>query len=143
LAAKSFEEEAACRKMSSCHHSVVNRFRNDVYVIMYKISVCTSRRMEPVSIVNTSDVVAVWEVVAVYCVNSAQLINTPCCTAWTFLMLQQVVHVLTITLKRLKLCHFFMCVCVCVYIYIYIQRDSKTWTQFRRSIFPELYMVCE
>ena len=25
----------------------------------------------------------------------------------------------------------------------YIQRDSKIWTQFRTSIFPELYMVCE
>ena len=24
-----------------------------------------------------------------------------------------------------------------------IQRDSKRWTQFRTSIFPELYMVCE
>ena len=23
-----------------------------------------------------------------------------------------------------------------------IQRDSKRWTQFRTSIFPELYMVC-
>ena len=26
---------------------------------------------------------------------------------------------------------------------IYIQGDSKRWTQFRTSIFPELYMVCE
>jgi hypothetical protein len=25
----------------------------------------------------------------------------------------------------------------------YIQRDSKRWTQFRTSIFPELYIVCE
>ena len=24
-----------------------------------------------------------------------------------------------------------------------IQDDSKRWTQFRTSIFPELYMVCE
>ena len=24
-----------------------------------------------------------------------------------------------------------------------IQRDSKGWTQFHTSIFPELYMVCE
>ena len=24
-----------------------------------------------------------------------------------------------------------------------LQRDSKRWTQFRTSIFPELYMVCE
>jgi len=24
-----------------------------------------------------------------------------------------------------------------------IQRDSKIWTQFRTSIFPELYMACE
>jgi len=24
-----------------------------------------------------------------------------------------------------------------------IQGDSKRWTQFRTSIFPELYMVCE
>jgi hypothetical protein len=24
-----------------------------------------------------------------------------------------------------------------------MQRDSKRWTQFRESIFPELYMVCE
>jgi len=24
-----------------------------------------------------------------------------------------------------------------------IQRDSKRWTQFRTSIFPELCMVCE
>ena len=24
-----------------------------------------------------------------------------------------------------------------------IQRDSKRWTQFRKSIFPEIYMVCE
>ena len=24
-----------------------------------------------------------------------------------------------------------------------IQLDSKRWTQFRTSIFPELYMVCE
>jgi hypothetical protein len=24
-----------------------------------------------------------------------------------------------------------------------IQRDSKIWTQFRASIFPEIYMVCE
>ena len=24
-----------------------------------------------------------------------------------------------------------------------IQRDSERWTQFRMSIFPELYMVCE
>ena len=24
-----------------------------------------------------------------------------------------------------------------------IQRDSKRWTQFRTSIFPELYTVCE
>jgi len=24
-----------------------------------------------------------------------------------------------------------------------IQRDSKRWTQFRTSVFPELYMVCE
>ena len=24
-----------------------------------------------------------------------------------------------------------------------VQRDSKRWTQFRTSIFPELYMVCE
>jgi len=23
-----------------------------------------------------------------------------------------------------------------------VQRDSKRWTQFRTSIFPELYMVC-
>jgi hypothetical protein len=23
-----------------------------------------------------------------------------------------------------------------------IQRDSKRWTQFRTSVFPELYMVC-
>jgi len=34
-------------------------------------------------------------------------------------------------------------------IYIYnvahldIQGDSKRWTQFRTSIFPKLYMVCE
>ena len=24
-----------------------------------------------------------------------------------------------------------------------VQRDSKRWTQFHTSIFPELYMVCE
>ena len=24
-----------------------------------------------------------------------------------------------------------------------VQRDSKRWTQFRTSIFPELYTVCE
>jgi hypothetical protein len=24
-----------------------------------------------------------------------------------------------------------------------LQRDLKQWTQFRTSIFPELYMVCE
>ena len=24
-----------------------------------------------------------------------------------------------------------------------VQRDSKRWTQFRTSVFPELYMVCE
>jgi len=27
--------------------------------------------------------------------------------------------------------------------YIDIQGDSKRWTQFSMSIFPELYMVCE
>jgi len=26
---------------------------------------------------------------------------------------------------------------------INIQRDLKRWTQFRTSIFPELYTVCE
>ena len=25
---------------------------------------------------------------------------------------------------------------------VQIQRDSKRWTEFRTSIFPELYMVC-
>jgi hypothetical protein len=25
----------------------------------------------------------------------------------------------------------------------FMERDSKRWTQFRTSIFPELYMVCE
>jgi len=24
-----------------------------------------------------------------------------------------------------------------------IQDDSKRWTQFRTSVFPEMYMVCE
>ena len=24
-----------------------------------------------------------------------------------------------------------------------VQRDLKRWTQFRTSIFPELYMICE
>ena len=32
------------------------------------------------------------------------------------------------------------CVVVCV---LHIQVDEKRWTQFRTSIFPELYMVCE
>jgi hypothetical protein len=27
--------------------------------------------------------------------------------------------------------------------YAYIQGDSKRWTQIRKSIFSELYMVCE
>ena len=27
--------------------------------------------------------------------------------------------------------------------YIYIQRDSKIWTQFRTSLFSELYVVYE
>jgi hypothetical protein len=26
---------------------------------------------------------------------------------------------------------------------IKVQRDLERWTQFRTSIFPELYMVCE
>jgi hypothetical protein len=26
---------------------------------------------------------------------------------------------------------------------VYIQHDSKRWTPFHMSIFPELYMVCE
>ena len=30
-----------------------------------------------------------------------------------------------------------------VYQHQEVQRDSKRWTQFRTSIFPELYMVCE
>ena len=29
------------------------------------------------------------------------------------------------------------------YFCVKMQRDSKRWTQFRTSIFPELYMVCE
>ena len=39
------------------------------------------------------------------------------------------------------------CVCVCIYIYIYmciyIYSDSKRWTQFSASIFPELYKIYE
>ena len=30
-----------------------------------------------------------------------------------------------------------------VQAYFFIQRDSKLWTQFRTSLFPELYMLCE
>ena len=29
------------------------------------------------------------------------------------------------------------------YLVVNIQRDSRRWTQFRKSIFPELCMVCE
>jgi hypothetical protein len=32
---------------------------------------------------------------------------------------------------------------VCVSLLIDIQCDSKRWTQFCTSVFPELYMVCE
>jgi hypothetical protein len=32
---------------------------------------------------------------------------------------------------------------VTAHLQLKIQRDSKRWTQFRTSIFPELYMVCE
>jgi len=28
-------------------------------------------------------------------------------------------------------------------MFLTIQGDSKRWTQFRTSIFPELYMICE
>jgi hypothetical protein len=31
----------------------------------------------------------------------------------------------------------------CSYIYIYIYTCRPIWTQFRASIFPELYMVCD
>jgi hypothetical protein len=81
MAAKSFEKEAACRRMTFRRHSFVNRFRNDVYLIIYKTSLRTSQRTEPISIVNTSDVVLFWEIIAVYCVNCGELINTPCGTA--------------------------------------------------------------
>jgi len=38
-----------------------------------------------------------------------------------------------------------VCVCCigCCFVSVSVQRDSKRWTQFRTSIFPELYTVCE